>query len=160
MATTAAQHQRSAGMVRTPPPAEGVEATLVAAHRLLNDPPSAHASPSAAEQWHHDVNQLIVAAINTPHHEGGRQKSAAVHSCSPSATRAPPSAHVPHQARVLPSIETGDLHDELIRRRQGKYSHITIEHHRERCLNIEGHNLERDFESLAPAQEAPTAHDM
>jgi hypothetical protein len=49
----------------------GVEATLVVAHRLLNNPPSVHASPSTAEQWCHDVDQLIVAAINTPHHEGG-----------------------------------------------------------------------------------------
>jgi hypothetical protein len=49
IAATAMQHQRSVGMVRTPPPAAGVEATLVAACRLLNNPPSVHASPSAAK---------------------------------------------------------------------------------------------------------------
>jgi prephenate dehydrogenase len=53
MATTAAtatQHQRSAGMVRTPPPAVGVKATLVTARQLLNNAPLVHTSPSAVEQ--------------------------------------------------------------------------------------------------------------
>jgi hypothetical protein len=160
MATTAAtatQHQRSAGTVRTPPPAAGVEATLVAARRLLNNPLSAHTSPSTAEQWRHDVDQLVVAAINTPHHEGGRYEPVAAHSRSPLATRAPPSARVPHQARVLPSIATADLHNELIRRRRSEDSRITIEHHRERRRIVEGRNIERDFESLALAREAPAA---
>jgi hypothetical protein len=57
-----------------------------------------------------------------------------------------------------PSIATTDLHDELIRHRRGEYSHITIERHRERLRNIEGRNLKQDFESLAPAREAPTVH--
>jgi hypothetical protein len=99
MVTTAAtgmQHQRSAGMVRTPPPAAGVEATLVATRQLLNNPPLVHASPSATEQWCHDVDRLVVAAINTPHHEGGRQEPAAAHSRSTLAARAPPSTRVPH----------------------------------------------------------------
>jgi hypothetical protein len=52
---------------------------------------------------------------------------------------------------VLPSITMADLHDELIRHHMGEDSHITIEHHCERCHNIKGRNLERDFESLAPA---------
>jgi hypothetical protein len=74
MATTAAtamQHQCSAGTVRTLPPVVGVEATLVTTRRLLNNPPLVHVSPSATEQWCHDVDQLIIAAINTPYHEGG-----------------------------------------------------------------------------------------
>jgi hypothetical protein len=74
----------------------GVEATLVTARRLLNNPPTVHASPSAAEQWRHDGDHLVVAAINTPHHEGGRQEPVAAHSRSPSAARAPPSARVSH----------------------------------------------------------------
>jgi hypothetical protein len=49
---------------------------------LLNNPPSAHASSSVAKQWRHDVDQLVVAAINTPHHEGGQQEPAAAHSRS------------------------------------------------------------------------------
>jgi hypothetical protein len=53
-----------------------------------------------------------------------------------------------------------DLCDELIHRRRGEDSRITIERHRERHRNIEGRNLERDFKSLAPAREAPVAHVM
>jgi hypothetical protein len=95
-AVTTTQHQRTTGTVWTPLPAEGVEATLVAARWLLNNPPSAHTSPLAIEQWRHNVDQLIVAAINTPHHEGGRQEPTATHSRSPSAVRTPPYAHLPH----------------------------------------------------------------
>jgi hypothetical protein len=40
---------------------------------LLNNPPPARASPSAAKQWHHDVDQIIIAAINMPHRDGRRQ---------------------------------------------------------------------------------------
>jgi hypothetical protein len=47
------------------------KATLEAACQLLHDPPGPHASPLAAEQWRHDVDQLIIAAINTLPHGGG-----------------------------------------------------------------------------------------
>jgi hypothetical protein len=60
-------------------------------------------------------------------------------------------------AIVLLSIATSDLHNELIHHRRGADSRITIERHRERRRNIKGRNLERDFESLAPAREASTA---
>jgi hypothetical protein len=106
------------------------------------------------EQWCHDIDQLIIATINTPHHEGGRQEPMVALSCSPSVVRAPPSPH------VLPSIATADLHDKLIRCCKGEDSRITIEPHRERRHNIEGRNLERDFESLAPAREVPTVDVM
>jgi hypothetical protein len=55
---------------------------------------------------------------------------------------------------------TTDLRDELIRRCRGEDSRVTIEHHCERCRNIKGRNLERDFESLAPAREALAARVM
>jgi hypothetical protein len=115
---TATQHQRTVRMVWTPPPVAGVEATLVAARWLPNNPPLAHASPSVVEQWHHDVDQLIIAAINTSHHERGWQEPAAMHSCSPLAVRASPSARGPHQAHVLPRIAMTDLRDELIHHRR------------------------------------------
>jgi hypothetical protein len=111
-------------------PATGVEATLVTARRLLNNSPSTHASPSVVEQWRHDVDQLVVVAINTPYHEGGRQEPTVAHSRSPSV------------ARVLPSITMADLRDELIRCPRGEESRITIERHHERCRNIEDRNLE------------------
>jgi hypothetical protein len=67
----ALQRQRLAGTTVTPPPTAITEATLVVTHQLLNNPLLPHASPSAVEQWCHDVDQLIIAAINTPLH-GGR----------------------------------------------------------------------------------------
>jgi hypothetical protein len=53
-----------------------------------------------------------------------------------------------------------DLRDELIRCHWSENSRITIERHRERRRNIEGRNLERDFESIAPAREALAAPAM
>jgi hypothetical protein len=156
-AATATQHRRSARTVQTRLPVADVGATLAASRQLLNNPPSAHASPSAMKQWRHDVDQLIVTTINTPHHEGGWQLPSAAHSRSPSAARAPPYVCMPHQLRMLLSIATTDLHDELIHRCWGEDSQITIECHRERHCNIEGCNLDRDFESLAPTQEVPAA---
>jgi hypothetical protein len=145
-AATTTQHKRTVGTVRTPSQVVGVEAILVAAHQLFNNPPSAHAFPSAVEQWCHDIDQLIITAINTPHHKGGRQEPTVAHSRSPSAARALPSTCVPHQTRVLPNIAMADLCDELICHYRGEDSCITIERHCERSRN-----LERDFESLAPA---------
>jgi hypothetical protein len=84
----------------------------------------------------------------------------AAHSRSPSATRALPCDRVPHKARILLSIVMAELRDELIRHRRGEDSRITIKHHCERRHNIEGRNLKRDFESLAPAREAPTVRAM
>jgi hypothetical protein len=149
--TIATQCQHSVETVRTPPPTVNVRATLAMARWLLNNPPLAHASPSAVEQWHHDVDQLIITTINTLYHEGGRHEPSTPHSCSPLATRAPPSACLPHQPRVPLSIAMTGLCDELIRHHTGEDSRIIIERHRERCHNIEGHNLEVDFESLTPA---------
>jgi hypothetical protein len=48
-----------------------VEATMHAVHQLRNNPPPSGASPSAVEQWRHDIDQLIIVAINTPPLEGG-----------------------------------------------------------------------------------------
>jgi hypothetical protein len=54
------------------PPGAGPEAMLEAACQLLHNPPSPNASPSAAELWLYDIDQLIVTTINTPPHGGGR----------------------------------------------------------------------------------------
>jgi hypothetical protein len=64
---------------------------------------------------------------------------------TPSAARAPAPPHVPA------SITTTDLQAELNRRHNGEDSRITIKQQRERHYNIEGHNLEEEFDSLAPA---------
>jgi hypothetical protein len=52
------------------------------------------------------------------------------------------------------------LRDELNHHRRGEDSRITIERRHERRRNIEGRNLERDFESLAPSREALVARVM
>jgi hypothetical protein len=51
-----------------------------------------------------------------------------------------------------------DLRAKLNCHRDGEDSRITIERQCERRRNIEGCNLEGEFNSLAPAQEVPAAH--
>jgi hypothetical protein len=65
-----AHRQRSSTTTAVPPPGAGPEATMEAVRQLLDNPIGAHASPSAVEQWHHNVDQLIIIAINTPPHRG------------------------------------------------------------------------------------------
>jgi hypothetical protein len=69
------QPQPTAGMTASPPTVVGLDATLLVSWQLLNNPPPTGASPSAPEQWRHDVDQLIVTAINMPHCEVRRQPS-------------------------------------------------------------------------------------
>jgi hypothetical protein len=75
MTTAMLESQPATGTTASPPAVVGHDAALLAARQLLNNPPSAGASPSAAEQWCHNVDQLIIAAINTPHREGRCQPS-------------------------------------------------------------------------------------
>jgi hypothetical protein len=74
--TVVLESQPTAGMMASPPAAVGPDGALLAVHQLLNNPPLTGASPSAAEQWHHDVDQLVITTINTPHREGRCQPSA------------------------------------------------------------------------------------
>jgi hypothetical protein len=71
MAESQLQHTAAA-----PATVVGVDTTLLAACQLLNNPPLSGASPLAAEQWRHDVDQLVVAAINTRPQERRCQPSA------------------------------------------------------------------------------------
>jgi hypothetical protein len=75
-------------MMTSPPVAVGLDVALLAARQLLNNPPSVGASPSAAEQWRHNVDQLVITAINTTHREG-RCQPYAQQSCFPLAVRTP-----------------------------------------------------------------------
>jgi hypothetical protein len=71
VATSSAAHrQHSVAMATMLALGVGHEATLVVAHQLLRNPLGLHALPSVAVQWHHDVDQLITAAIDTPPHRG------------------------------------------------------------------------------------------
>jgi hypothetical protein len=109
---------------------------MLAARQLLNNPPPAGASPSAAEQWRHDVDRLVIAAINTPHREGRRQPSVQ-QSRFPSAALAPSAVQVgvrplaQHHASMA-SYQTSDLREEINCHRGGEDNHTTIECNRER----------------------------
>jgi hypothetical protein len=103
--------------------------------------------PSAVEQWHHDVDQLTIAAINTPHWEGRCQPSAQ-QSHFPSVAHTPSVAQVPpglpgarppmqHRASMA-SYRMTDLREEINQRRGGEDNHTTIERNRERHQDIEG----------------------
>jgi hypothetical protein len=52
------------------PPGAGHEGTLEAARVLLHNTLGPGTSPSAVEQWRHNVDQLIITAINTLLHGG------------------------------------------------------------------------------------------
>jgi hypothetical protein len=116
------QPQHTTGTTASLPAAVGLDAALLSVCQLLNNPPPTRASPSAVEQWRHDVDQLIVAAINTPHHERRRQPSVQQSCfpsvvCAPSVAQAPqvlPGAHLPaHHCAPLASYETMDLREEI-----------------------------------------------
>jgi hypothetical protein len=119
----------------------GPDAALLAVRQLLNNPPLDGASPSAAEQWHHDVDQLIIAAINTPHREGRRQPSVQ-QSRFPLAARTPSMARVPlgvpgtclpvRHHTPMASYRTMDLREEISHRQGGEDSRTTIEGNCER----------------------------
>jgi hypothetical protein len=128
-------------MATVTPPGACSEATLEAACQLLHNPPGLHASPSVAEQWYHDVDQLVVAGINTmPHrgwqakYPGGAPAPSVAHSRSPMAPRES-APYVP-----VASLTTADLRVELKRHRLGEDDRITIE-----CCWERHCNLDRDF---------------
>jgi hypothetical protein len=167
------QPQRTAGTVPAPSVVAGTDVTLLAARQPLNNPPPSGASPSAAEEWRRNVDQLVVAAINTPLHERRCQPSVqhshttAAH--APSAAHTPPVGHAPpvepdacqtarHRASMA-SYVTADLTAEINHRRGGEDGRVTIERQRERHQDIEGRNLEKDFDSHAPSRRSPSARE-
>jgi hypothetical protein len=151
----------------------GGNTTLLAARQLLNNPPPSGASPSAAEEWRRNVDQVIIAAINTPLHERRCQPSAQ-HSHTPAA-HALSVAHAPPVKRAPPvgpdacqtmwhrtpmaSYATADLRAEINRRRGGEDGRVTIERRRERRQDIEGRNLEKDFNSHVPSCRSPSTRE-
>jgi hypothetical protein len=137
--TAASAHrQRSVATAAVPPPGAGLEAMLEAVCQLLHNPPGPHASPSAAKQWHHDVDQLIIVTINMSPHGGGQVnrfgralEPSAAHLCSPAA--------------------------ELESHHSGQDGRVTIERQWERrhCL---GRNLDGDFDAVVTAPVGQAAH--
>jgi hypothetical protein len=109
--------------------------------QLLNNLPLSGALPSAAEQWSHDVDQLIIAAINMPHRERQRHPSAQQSCippvvCVPSLAQAPPmlsNARLPAQHRApIASYMMTDLREEINHCHGGEDSRTAIERHHER----------------------------
>jgi hypothetical protein len=161
------QPQPTARMIASPLVAVGPYAVLLAAHQLLNNLPLAGASPSAVKQWRHDDDQLIIATINTPHREGRCQPSAQ-QSRFLSAARVPSVAQAPpvlpgarpsaQHCAPMDSYQTSDLREEINRRQGGEDSRTTIERNHKSHRDIEGHNLERNFDLHAPVGAHQVAH--
>jgi hypothetical protein len=163
VATAAATHrQHSTTMTAVLPPGAGHEAMLEVARLFLHNPLDPHASPSIVEQWHHGVDQLIVAAINTlprggwwANHLGGAPVPSMARSCSPtvrltsSAPRAPAA-----------SLATTDLRAELERHRSGEDNHISIEQHQERRRNLNADFGAADTTPVRQAAHTPTSRDL
>jgi hypothetical protein len=168
------QPQRTASAVPAPSVVVGADATLLVARQLLNNPPPSGASPSATEEWRRNVDQLVIAAINTPLHERRCQPSAQYSHTPPvahasSVACAPPVEHAPpvrpdarqmvrHRAPMV-SYATADLRAEINRRCGGEDGRATIERRRERRRDIEGRNLEKDFDSHASSLKSPSARE-
>jgi hypothetical protein len=145
------QPQRIVGTTTSPSAVAGIDAVLLAACQLLNNPPPSEVSPSVAsrhrERW-----------------------------CQPSAqqSRIPLAARVPSMAQaplVLPnacpsvqyrapmvSYTTMDLREEMNCHRCGEDTRTTIERHHERRQDIEGRNLEKDFNLHASVCGGLVAH--
>jgi hypothetical protein len=58
----------------------------------------------------------------------------------------------------MDNYQTLDLREEINRRRGGEDSRTTMECNCERRQDIEGHNLERDFDLHAPVGKHQVAH--
>jgi hypothetical protein len=111
---------------------------LSVARELLRHPPSSTASLRAMKQWRDDVDRLLGMAHST------------------STRSRPPSSRRQHEASTSvhsPSVrgaQTNDLRAELNRRRAGEDARVSLERARERRQNIEGCNLNQDFDAVAP----------
>jgi hypothetical protein len=153
------QPQRATSTVPAPSVVAGTDTTLLAARHLLNNPPPSGVSPSVAEEWRCNVDQLVVAAINTPLHDRRCQPPArhshatAAHAAStahaPSVEHAPPlgpdACQTARHRTPMASYATADLRAEINRRRGGEDGRVTIERRCERHRDIEGRNLEKRF---------------
>jgi hypothetical protein len=97
--------------------------TILGTRQLLHNPSGPHALPSGVEQWCHDIDQLIIAAINTSPHGSGQvnllsgvpvlsvahSRSPVVHSHSPVALRVSLIVHAASLATTRIIVITGDF---------------------------------------------------
>jgi hypothetical protein len=111
---------------------------LSATRELLRHPPSSTASPGAMKQWRDDVDRLLGMAHPTS---------------SRSRTRSSRRQHEASASVRSPSVrgvQTSDLRAELNRRRAGEDAWVLLERARERHQNIDGRNLDQNFDAVAP----------
>jgi hypothetical protein len=143
----------------------GPEATLETVRQLLHNPPGPHTSPSAVEQWHHDIDQLIIATINTPPHGGQRANhSSGVSVPSVAHLRTPTVPHMPSVACApttphapTTSLAMADLWAKLEPCRSGDDDRVTIEPHRERHCNLDGDFGVMNTTPMSQAARTPTS---
>jgi hypothetical protein len=134
---------------------------LSVAWELLCHPPSSTASPGAMRQWRVDVDRLLGVAhsrsVRSRPRSSRRQYEASTSVRSPSVRAASTEdlrAELNRRRAVedaqVPPEKPEDLREELNRRRASKDACISLERARERRGNLEGHNLEQDFATVAP----------
>jgi hypothetical protein len=78
--------------------------------------------------------------------------------CTIRGTGAPGARPPAWHCAPMGSYETTDLKEERNRRRGGEDSCTTIKHNYERCREIKGRNLEKDFDLHAPEGARQVAH--
>jgi hypothetical protein len=119
-------------------PSRAASGALSATRELLRHPPSSTASPGAMKQWRDDVDRELGMAHSTSTRSRPRS-SRRQHEASASA-RSP----------SVRGAQTNNLWAELNRRRAGEDAWISLERACERRQNIEGSNLDQDFDAVAP----------
>jgi hypothetical protein len=132
----AARQHTTAQTSRTP--SRAAPGALSAARELLCHPPSSTASPGAMKQWRDDVNRLLGMAHST----STRSR--------PRSSRRQHEASVSVRSPLVRGAQTNDLRAELNHRRTGEDARVSLERARERRQNIEGRNLDQDFDVVAP----------
>jgi hypothetical protein len=119
---------------------------LMAARKLLRNPPGEAASPDALRQWRDDVDRLLNLAQASPCSAGGSAPRQRRHQGGASGSVHSPSVR---------SARTEDLQAELNRRCAGEDARVSIKRARGRRLSIEGRDLDAEFAAVVPAPQAP-----
>jgi hypothetical protein len=132
----AARQHTTAQTSRTP--SRTAPGALSAARELLRHPPSSTALSRAMKQWRDDIDRLLGMAHST----STRSK--------PRSSRRQCEVTVSVRSPSVKGTQTDDLRAELNHRRAGEDARISLERAREHRQNIEGRNLDQDFDAVAP----------
>jgi hypothetical protein len=135
-AVHATQQHIAAQTSRTP--SRATLGALLAARELLRHPPSSTTSLGAMKQWWDDVDRLLGMAHSTSTR------------LRPRSSRRQHEASTSVRSPLVRGAQTNNLRAELDRRRVREDARVSLERARERRQNIEGHNLDQDFATVAP----------